>query len=299
MKNCALVIMAAGLGSRYKGGIKQMDAIGSNGEWFMDYSIYDAYQAGVRKVVFIIRTELEGLIQNHFNDKLPNDLELIFVHQDVKDLPNSFAFSNRTKPWGTGQAILCCKDVIQEPFMVVNADDYYGRTSFQIMYDYLRSNPNNFCMAGYYLKNTLSKNGSVNRGICEVDSNLKLVDIKEMYHIEEKEIIQGELKDGSISSIDGDCFCSLNLWGFPPTIFEELEIQFQKFLSNLEDIEKDEFLLPTIIQTMLHDGKIKLQVLPTNDEWFGMTYQEDKKLVQDKIKNYEKEGIYSNPLWKK
>lgn len=298
MKTNVLVIMAAGFGSRYKGGIKQMDGIGPNGEWIMDYSIYDAYQAGIRKVVIIIREELHDVMYSHFNGKLPTDLELVFVNQSVKDIPSSFDFSNRTKPWGTGHAILCCKDVIQEPFIVINADDYYGNSSFHIVNDFLKNHPQDYCMAGFLLQNTLSENGGVNRGICKVDDSLNLVQIEEIYQVEQVGAqAKGKLIDGKEVSLDLNCYCSLNLWGFTPKIFELLELKFTEFLNTLENIETDEFLLPSIVQHMIKQNQLELKVLPTKDEWFGMTYQEDKELVQKKIEAYHKAEKYPTPLW--
>ncbi len=297
MKTNTLVIMAAGFGSRYKGGTKQMTGVGPSGEWIMDYSIYDAYQAGMRKVVIIIREELADLMKEHFEGQLPTDLELQFVYQDVKMLPTGFEFPERTKPWGTGHAILCCKDVVKEPFIVINADDYYGSQAFANINQFLNQEEKNYCMAGFFLKNTLSENGGVNRGICEVDANLNLLTVKEVFQIEkqENEAI-GVFEDKPIH-LDLNCYCSLNLWGFMPTIFEELELQFQIFLNQLKEVEKEEFLLPNIVEDMITENKVTVKVLPTSDEWFGMTYQEDRKLVESKIKDYCEEGKYPNPLW--
>lgn len=297
MKTNTLVIMAAGFGSRYKGGIKQMDGVGPSLEWIMDYSIYDAYQSGIRKVVIIIREELKEIMETHFQNKLPKDLQLHFVYQSVNDLPENFVFEERVKPWGTGQAILCCKDIIHEPFLVVNADDYYGNSIFHSINDFLNHNVSDFCMAGFFLKNTLSENGGVNRGICQVDENLNLINIQETYHIAKiKNSVKGIL-EGQEVELSPDCYCSLNLWGFTPVIFNELESQFKEFLKNIVDIEKQEFLLPNIVQHMVKQNKIKLKVIPTSDEWFGMTYQEDKDFVKSKIAAYCKNGTYQNPLW--
>ncbi len=294
-----LVIMAAGLGSRYKGGIKQMDAIGPSGEWFMDYAIYDAYQAGIRKVVLIIREELENLLQEHFSNRLPEDLELVLVQQNVKDIPVPFPFE-RTKPWGTGHAILCCKNVIQEPFIVINSDDYYGQSVFSKLYTFLEKGTQNYCMAGYFLKNTLSEHGTVNRGICKINQDSHLICIEEMYKIQLCENgIYGKRKDGTSLALNEDSYCSLNLWGFLPSVFETLDIQFEEFLSHLENVEEDEFLLPTIIQNMIQENKAVVEVLPTNEEWFGMTYQEDKDFVKRKIETYIEEGKYPMSIWKK
>lgn len=298
MKTNTLIIMAAGFGSRYKGGTKQMTGVGPSREWIMDYSIYDAYQAGIRKVVIIIREELTDLMKEHFEGKLPADLELQFVCQDVKMLPTGFDFPERTKPWGTGHAILCCKDVVKEPFIVINADDYYGSEAFARINQFLNQEDQNYCMAGFFLKNTLSENGGVNRGICQVDANMNLVDVKEVFQIEKKENeAVGEQSNGETIHLDLDSYCSLNLWGFMPTIFEELEVQFQTFLSQLKVVEKEEFLLPDIVEDMIKENKVSVKVLPTNDEWFGMTYQEDKAFVESKIKAYCEKGKYPISLW--
>lgn len=298
MKTNTLVIMAAGFGSRYKGGVKQMAGIGPNGEWIMDYSIYDAYQAGIRKVVIIIREELNDVMSSHFKDKLPKDLKLVFVNQNVKDIPTSFEFPNRIKPWGTGHAILCCKDVIQEPFMVINADDYYGNSSFSIVNDFLMNHTEYFCMAGFLLQNTLSENGGVNRGICQVDESSNLIGIEEIYQIEKiGTSAKGKMIDGKEVCLDLNCYCSLNLWGFTPRIFDLLESTFIEFLDSIKEEETQEFLLPSVVEYMIKQNQVKLKVLPTNDEWFGMTYQEDKELVQKKIEDYHKMWKYPNPLW--
>lgn len=290
-----LVIMAAGFGSRYKGGIKQMTGVGPNGEWIMDYTIYDAYQAGIRKVVLIIREELKEWMENHFHN-LPSDLELQLVYQKLEDLPDGFSFPERTKPWGTGQAILCCKEVLKEPFIVVNADDYYGNHVFDSVNTFFNQKTNDFCMAGFYLKNTLSEHGGVNRGICEVDEDLNLVGIEETYQIVKNEDMVKGIQQGHEVHLDLDAYCSLNLWGFTPTILNDLERQFIEFLTQLKDVSTEEFLLPDVVKSLLKEKKVR--VLPTNDEWFGMTYQEDKSYVEQKIALYSKEGKYPVPLWK-
>ncbi len=297
MKTNTLIIMAAGFGSRYKGGTKQTTGVGPSSEWIMDYSIYDAYQAGIRKVVIIIREELTDFMKEHFESRLPADLELQFVYQDVRMIPDGFDFPERIKPWGTGHAILCCKDIVKEPFIVVNADDYYGSEIFHKTNRFLEEEQN-FCMAGFFLKNTLSENGGVNRGICQVDSNMNLVEIKETFQIEQKENeAVGTLSSGEIVHMDLDSYCSLNLWGFMPTIFETLESQFQQFLSGLKD-NQEEFLLPNIVQNLVSQNKVTVKVLTTDDEWFGMTYQEDRVLVEHKIAFYCEKGKYPVPLWK-
>ncbi len=299
MQENTLVIMAAGLGSRYKGGIKQMDGVGPNGEWIMDYSIYDAYQAGIRKVILIIRSELKELMKEHFSN-LPMDLEIVYVLQEVTDLPSEFSFPERKKPWGTGHAILCCQEEIKGPFIVINADDYYGKTIFYHMNAFLNQQTEDFCMGGYFLKNTLSENGGVNRGICTVDSNLHLIDIDEIYQIEKLgDRIEGKRLDDTIIDLDMNGYCSLNCWGFTPNIFAKLQAEFISFLNQTENIEKAEFLLPNVVKHMIKDNEVKMQVLPTNDEWFGMTYQEDKEKVKMKIQDYIKEGKYPEQLWKK
>lgn len=299
MQENTLVIMAAGLGSRYKGGIKQMDGVGPNGEWIMDYSIYDAYQAGIRKVILIIRSELKELMKEHFSN-LPMDLEIVYVLQEVTDLPSGFSFPERKKPWGTGHAILCCQEEIKGPFIVINADDYYGKTIFYHMNAFLNQQTEDFCMGGYFLKNTLSENGGVNRGICTVDSNLHLIDIDEVYQIEKLgDRIEGKRLDDTIIDLDMNGYCSLNCWGFTLNIFAKLQAEFLSFLKQTENIEKAEFLLPNVVKHMIKDNEVKMQVLPTNDEWFGMTYQEDKEKVKMKIQDHIKEGKYPEQLWKK
>ncbi len=297
MQTNTLVIMAAGFGSRYKGGIKQMDGIGPTGEWIMDYSIYDAYHAGIRKVVLIIREELEDLIQSHFTN-LPDDLELKLVYQKVTDLPDGFSFKERVKPWGTGQAILCCQNMVHEPFIVINSDDYYGKSIFEKMNTFLNKQTDDFCMAGYFLKNTLSENGGVNRGICSIDNDMHLMDIEETYKIIKTDTgIKGILANQEEVLLDENSYCSLNCWGFTPAIFEELKTQFVEFLKNMQDSEKEEFLLPSIVKYMIQEQKKSFKVLPTEDEWFGMTYQEDKETVENKMKDYIHQKLYPYSLW--
>lgn len=296
MKENTLVIMAAGLGSRFKGGIKQLEPVGPNGEAIMDYSIYDAYQAGFREVILIVREDFQATLDTHFKNKLPKDLRLRYVYQKVEDIPESYSFKERTKPWGTGQAILICKELIQGPFTVINADDYYGASAFSVMQEY-RKDHNENCMVGYVLKNTLSDHGTVNRGICEVVDG-KLKQLHETYQISASDgIAVGKDLEDHLVQIDLNSYCSMNFFGFTEDLFEKLEKGFNEFLKQMKNPEKDEFLIPTFVNELLMQGRITLQVLPTNEEWFGMTYQEDKEEVKRKIEQFILEGKYPKVLW--
>jgi len=291
MKEISLVIMAAGLGSRYKGGIKQLESIGPDGKIIMEYSINDAIEAGFNKVVFIIRREIEEDFNKLIIDKFKDKIKCECVFQEITDIPKGFEFNNRTKPWGTGHAILSAKKVINGPFLVINADDYYGKEAYKKIYEYLSNvdiNSFDFCMAGFILKNTLSLNGGVNRGICKVDENNNLVSVVETHNIEKKENIV--TSDNGI--IDINSYVSMNMWGFTPKILEELEQGFVKFLSELEDEEKSEYLLPYIIDQLIKEKKATVKVLETNDVWYGITYQEDLESVRTAFLELYNKGIY-------
>ncbi len=305
MKKTALVIMAAGIGSRYGKAIKQLEAVGPNGEIIMDYSIYDAIEAGFNKVVFIIRKDIEKLFKETVGDRISKIIEVEYAYQSVDDLPEGFSVpEGRTKPWGTGQAVLCAKNVINEPFCVINADDYYGKSAFKSVHDFLvnldGSEKFTFCCAGFILKNTLSENGTVTRGICNVDDNGKLVKVEETYEIH-------RLADGKVVAQDGDgekevsenAHVSMNMWGFTPDFIDELQKRFVDFLNNLGDNPlKKEYLLPILIGEMLEKKECDISVLESRDKWFGVTYAEDKALVQSALKALTESGAYPSPLWK-
>ena len=293
MKKTTLVIMAAGIGSRFGGGIKQLEPVGPNGELIIHYSIYDAIKAGFNKVVFVIRKELEEDFKNIIGNKVANDIEVEYVYQDINNLPKGIKRpEKRIKPWGTGQAILACKGIVKEPFIVINADDYYGKEAFKQLHDYIIdletiNNVYDFCMAGFILSNTLSENGTVTRGICEINKDNFLLACKETKNIQRK--------DEKIISDSGDVsensYVSMNMWGLTPDFIDELESRFVCFLENLLDPEKEEFLLPIIIDNLIKEKKANVKLLETNDKWFGVTYKEDAKFVKESIKNLILNGI--------
>lgn len=298
MKNVTLVVMAAGIGSRFGGGIKQLEPVGPHGEIIMDYSIYDALEAGFNKVVFVIRKDLEKDFDEIIGQRMKKKVKVEYAFQELGDIPEKYqeTYKGRTKPWGTGQAILACKDYINEPFLVINADDYYGKEAYQEAYKYLTSNHQSevlpLCMVGFVLKNTLSDNGGVTRGVCH-EENHKLVDIVETHNIEH---INGKaISEGKEIPIDS--VVSMNMWGLFPKMFTILEEGFDKFLSSLnKDDFKSEYLLPTIIGELLKEDKVSVEVLKSHDEWFGVTYKEDKDIVKDSIYALIKAGAYPEKL---
>ena len=290
----SLVIMAAGIGSRFGKGIKQLESVGPNGELIIDYSIRDAVNAGFDRVVFIIRHDLEEDFRRLIGDRTEEFTEVAYAFQELSDIPEGYGdrLEGRTKPWGTGQAVLCCKDIVKEPFLVINADDYYGKEAYKMIHDFLVRESEAgadcppFCMAGYQLKNTLSDFGSVTRGVCEMDSEGFLSGIEETYHIVRTEDgAASEAEDGTRKSIDPESLVSMNMWGFFPDFFRILEDGFVDFLEKLPaDEKKKEYLLPILIGELIRDGKVRVRVLPTKDSWFGVTYQEDKEIVRRKIR---------------
>ena len=294
-----LVIMAAGIGSRFGGGIKQLAPVGPNGEIIMDYSIYYALEAGFNKVVFIIRRDLEKDFKEIIGNRIEKLVKVEYAFQESDNLPGGFTTpAERTKPWGTGHAILSCRGIVKEPFLVINADDYYGKEAFVKIHDYLvsdeaKNDPYAFCMAGFILKNTLSDNGGVTRGVCKVNADNVLVDVTETGDIE---------KDGCgaktpAGPIDADSFVSMNMWGLSPEFIDGLEDKFIDFLSNVKEGDyKCEFLLPSIIDDMIKAGKASVKVLPTNDKWFGVTYKEDAPVVIESIKKLVENGVYPSKL---
>ena len=275
-----LLIMAAGIGSRFGGGIKQLEPVDEQGHIIMDYSIHDAIEAGFNKVVFIIRKDIE----NEFKDVIGNRIEAVckahsvtveYVFQDINDIPGELP-EGRTKPWGTGQAVLAAKDVLTTPFVVINADDYYGKEGFREIHDYLVKGGQS-CMAGFVLKNTLSDNGGVTRGICKMDEYNNLTEIVETSNIVKN--AEGAEADGV--KLDTESLVSMNMWGLAPEFLKTLESGFQYFFEKVvpENLIKEEFLIPTFIGELLAEGRISVKVLRTNDTWYGMTYKEDVAAV--------------------
>ena len=295
-----LFVLAAGMGSRY-GGLKQIDGLGPNGETIMDYSVYDALRAGFGKVVFVIRKDFEEafreVVISKYADKVP--CEVCF--QSVDKVPEGCTYNpERTKPWGTNHAVLMAKDLIREPFAVINADDFYGRESFQVLADYLKSvegTKGKYCMVGYRVANTLSENGSVSRGVCATDENGYLTDVVERTKIEKvgDKIIYTE--DGVDTEIAPNSPVSMNMWGFTPEYFEYVEKAFVEFLQARGQELKSEFYIPTLVNDMIRSGKATCKVLDTTSKWFGVTYAEDRPQVVMKINNLVREGVYPEKLF--
>ena len=293
-----LLIMAAGIGSRFGGGIKQLEPVDEQGHIIMDYSIHDAIEAGFNKVVFIIRKDIE----NEFKDVIGNRIEAVckahsvtveYVFQDINDIPGELP-EGRTKPWGTGQAVLAAKDVIETPFIVINADDYYGKEGFKAVHDYL-VNGGKSCMAGFVLKNTLSDNGGVTRGICKMDENGNLTEV-----VETKNIVRttdGAEADGV--AVDVNSLVSMNMWGLTPDFLDVLENGFKEFFEKEvpSNPQKAEYLIPIFIGELLERGKMSVKVLKTNDTWYGMTYHEDVAAVKDSFNKMLKNGVYKADLF--
>ena len=293
-----LLIMAAGIGSRFGGGIKQLEPVDEQGHIIMDYSIHDAIEAGFNKVVFIIRKDIE----NEFKDVIGNRIEAVckahsvtveYVFQDINDIPGELP-EGRTKPWGTGQAVLAAKDVLTTPFVVINADDYYGKEGFCEVHDYLVKGGQS-CMAGFVLKNTLSDNGGVTRGICKMDEYNNLTEIVETSNIVKN--AEGAEADGV--KLDTESLVSMNMWGLAPEFLKTLESGFQYFFEKVvpENLIKEEFLIPTFIGELLAEGRISVKVLRTNDTWYGMTYKEDVAAVKDSFREMLEKGIYREELF--
>ena len=293
-----LLIMTAGIGSRFGGGIKQLEPVDEQGHIIMDYSIHDAIEAGFNKVVFIIRKDIE----NEFKDVIGNRIEAVckahsvtveYVFQDINDIPGELP-EGRTKPWGTGQAVLAAKDVLTTPFVVINADDYYGKEGFREIHDYLVKGGQS-CMAGFVLKNTLSDNGGVTRGICKMDEYNNLTEIVETSNIVKN--AEGAEADGV--KLDTESLVSMNMWGLAPEFLKTLESGFQYFFEKVvpENLIKEEFLIPTFIGELLAEGRISVKVLRTNDTWYGMTYKEDVAAVKDSFREMLEKGIYREELF--
>ena len=304
MSKVTLVVMAAGIGSRFGGGIKQLEAVGPNGEIIMDYSIHDALEAGFNKVVFVIRKDLEKDFKEIIGRRMEKLVEVEYAYQELNDIPERFLkkTEGRKKPWGTGQAILCCKNVVDEPFLVINADDYYGKEAYREAYAYLtgRKDDNAYeaCMVGFVLKNTLSDNGGVTRGVCKVDEHRMLSEIVETSNIVKTAEGAEVQAESGLVPIDVESEVSMNMWGLSPKFFEVLDKGFDEFLEKLNPENlKGEYLLPTIIGDLLKEGKMKVEVRKSHDEWFGVTYKEDKPDVVAAIQKLIADGVYPEKLF--
>ncbi len=304
MSKTALVIMAAGIGSRFGGGIKQLEPVGPNGEIIMDYSVHDAVAAGFNKIVFIIRKDIEKDFREIIGDRIEKicsglGVEVAYAFQSLDDVPCGVSVpEGRTKPWGTGQAVLACKGVVTEPFAVINADDYYGKEAFVKLHSFLEGyspdKPSEFCMAGFILKNTLSENGGVTRGICAVNDAGMLTDV-----VETSDIVK--TPDGAAvngEAVDADSYVSMNMWGLTPEFIQLLEDGFVEFFKNIGGNElKAEYLIPIYIGELLRAGRVSVKVLETGDKWFGVTYKEDKPFVVESFKSLIGNGVYKPDLF--
>lgn len=304
MSKVTLVIMAAGIGSRFGGGIKQLAPVGPNGEIIMDYSIFDAVEAGFDKVVFVIRKDLEKDFKEVIGNRIEKYIDVAYAFQETDNIPENYKskFAGRTKPWGTGQAILCCKDVVDSPFLVINADDYYGKSAFKEAYSYLTSVEDTgkiqICMISFVLKNTLSDNGGVTRGICKVNSEGMLTGIVETHNIEKDGNRAVVKEEGKIRELDLESPVSMNMWGLTPGFFRILESGFEDFLRSTEPGNlKAEYLLPTIIGDLLENNKAGVRVLTSADQWFGVTYKEDREAVVKAVRDLIERGVYPAKLY--
>jgi NDP-sugar pyrophosphorylase family protein len=300
-----LVVMAAGLGSRY-GGLKQIEPVGPNGEIIIDYCVYDAVTAGFKKVVFIIKEEMEGTFRERTGETIEKLVDTGYVFQKLEDIPEGIDIpDDRKKPWGTGHAVLSCRDAVDTPFAVINADDFYGRTSFELLYDYLinakdKDGVYDFCMAGFTLENTLTEFGHVARGVCTVDSDGYLLQVNERTMIK-------RFGDETRYSPDGEewvlipqgSMVSMNVWGFTPGIFKELKARFNDFLlSDTTNLLKDEFFLPSAVDSLIRENKARVRVLKSNEKWHGVTYKEDKANIKKAIAGLIEQGKYPENLLK-
>lgn len=306
MKDTVLVIMAAGIGSRFGGGIKQLEPVGPGGEIIMDYSIHDAMEAGFNKVIFIIRRDLEKDFKEIIGHRIGKLLPVEYAYQELENLPAGYEVTpGRTKPWGTGQAVLSVKGMVDGPFLVINADDYYGREGFRRIHDYMaehmdsQSEIYDICMGGFVLSNTLSDNGTVTRGVCQVDGDGFLTNVTETYNIQMKEDgLHATDESGAPVTISPSQPVSMNMWGLPASFIQELEKGFPVFLDSLKEGDiKSEYLLPKIIDNLVQNKKARVTVLDTPDKWFGVTYREDKQAVADAIRGLIQSGVYKEKLF--
>jgi dTDP-glucose pyrophosphorylase len=296
-----LLVLAAGIGSRY-GGLKQIDPVGPAGETIIDYCLYDAIRAGFGKVVFVIRHDIEKDFKEAVTSKFQNRITIEYAFQELDKLPPGFSVpAGRKKPWGTGHAILMAADQIREPFAMINADDFYGAESFRVLAKYLQTlapTSNAYSMVGFVLRNTLSEHGTVARGICRVDANRKLTNVVEMLKIAKAGTAASNLEDPARPvALTADEYCSMNMWGFTPTLFGHLADEFPKFLSQFGQQEKSEFLIPSVVNTLVQTGRVSVEVLPTGSSWFGVTYKEDRPTVLASIRALIDKGEYPPQLW--
>jgi hypothetical protein len=305
MENPVLVIMAAGMGSRY-GGLKQIDPVDKEGHKIIDFSIYDAYRAGFKKVIFIIKKENEELFKEVIGNAVSNKMEVEYAFQDLNDVPEGFVIpEGRVKPWGTAHAIYCARNIINGPFAVINSDDYYGVDAFQVMYDFLTTheddNKHRFAMVGYKLENTLTENGYVSRGCCNTDEKGRLSDVIERTHIIKTEDGAAFSEDDGVTytPIPVDTLVSMNFWGFSKGIMAELKESLDYFFENTVagNPMKSECYIPLEVGRLLKENKATVEILTSNDKWFGVTYKEDKPFVEASIQALKDKGVYPDKLW--
>jgi NDP-sugar pyrophosphorylase family protein len=300
-----LLVLAAGMGSRY-GGLKQVDPVGPSGEILLEYSVHDAIRAGFGRIVFVIRKDIEATFREHITSRIEGKLPYHFAYQELDALPADYALPDgRTKPWGTAHAILCAQSLISEPFVAINADDFYGPESFAVVSKYLEAGGNNLasqdhCMVGFQLRKTLSEFGSVSRGLCEVDQAHRLLSVTEHTKIEPSgsgAVSHLEGSAGTTQQLTGDEYVSMNFWGLYPSIFGELSSQFSQFLSQRGTELKSEFYIPTVLDNLISGKRGSVTVLPSSESWFGVTYPDDKPRVVEQIRQKIAQGIYGENLW--
>lgn len=295
-----LLVLAAGMGSRY-GGLKQVDEVGPSGETIVDYSVYDAKRAGFEKVVFVIRKDIEEAFRAVYHEKLSKHIQVEYVYQELDNIPEGLELpADREKPWGTGHAVMMGEGKINEPFAVINADDYYGVDAYKKLYEFLttRTDDSTYCMVGYQLDRTLSNHGYVSRGVCETDDENYLIDVVEHTHIERKntDIIFHD-SNGKPQKLSGKEVVSMNMWGFMPSFFQHSKDAFIDFIQKNIGNPKAEFYIPFVVNKLINEGQIDLKVLETTSQWFGVTYKEDKPTVINKIRQLIDKGVYPENLW--
>ncbi len=296
-----LLVLAAGMGSRY-GGLKQIDSVGPHGEAIIDYSVFDAVKSGFGKVVFLIRAEIEAEFRKHIGKPFEKHIDVDYAFQEIDNLPDGFVCPNdRVKPWGTGHAVLCAEKYIDTPFAVINGDDFYGREGISAIGSWLAASSavsTDYSMVGYTLRNTLSDNGTVSRGICDLSPDGYLLDVVERTAIEKSgKGAVARMENGEDISFTGDEAVSLNLFGFTPSLFGYLKEEFRRFLEKSIDIPKSEFYIPGVVDTLIKSNKATMKVLRSSGDWFGITYSEDKPQVISKIEDMINRGIYPEKLW--
>ncbi len=290
------------MGSRY-GGLKQIDPIGPNGEIIIDYSIFDAVKAGFGKVVFVIRKDIEDMFKEHIGSRFEGIIPVEYAYQQLDDLPPGFKIpKGRTKPWGTGHAIFAAREVVNEPFAVINADDFYGKSAYKLIADKLKTAKDDkvadYSMVGFILSNTLSENGFVSRGVCDVTDKGILTTVVERTNIVKTETgAEATLEGGDKLALTGDEVVSMNFWGFTPSLFNHLEIMFTEFLKNRGAELKSEFYIPSVVADLIEEGKAQSQVFTSTDSWFGVTYPDDKELVVNSVRELVENGTYPNKLF--